>query len=92
MTRNVAVIAVVAVVCAGLGFAAFEYVRDPVLRNVSCTLEQHGTGATVSGDIYNPSMVSRSFAVRPTFWLADGTQVAESMHLYVSVPGHANDD
>ena len=89
VSRKAVILVVAALVAITLTAAGFyEYWREPVLKNVSCRLVG-AAGVDVSGDIYNPSFVGRSFAVRPTYGMADGTQGFATMRLYVSVPARS---
>ncbi len=82
--------AIAAVVAALVGMGAYLYLysEPPTLRGVTCRWVSNG-GITVAGEIFNPSPLSRTFAVRPTFWLGGAGQIAKDMHIYVSVPPRA---
>ena len=71
-----------------VAFVRHLWPATPRLSHVSCRWAGPSS-FTVSGDITNPASDTRTFAIRPTFWLEGVGQVASDMHDYQTVPGHA---
>jgi hypothetical protein len=76
----------IAIVLIGFVAVAYEYEQAPRLTRVSCRWE--GSAVAISGEIHNPSVFDRSYAIVPRVAIA-GASPMGGARLFISVPAGA---